>query len=106
MVLDGAGGHLVGLSYVQPHQAHREVEGAADDTLVSVQLRLMFGLDVVFQVVLACTDLSTLGTNTFFRHVDASHHCHVRVNFFLGEELLFGTIGAPEGFKVFEHVSS
>ena len=106
VVGDGAGGHLVGLSYVQPHQTHREVEGATDDTLVSVQLLLMFGLDVVFQVVLTCAHLSTLGTNTFFWHVDASHHCHVCVNFFLWEELLFGTIGAPEGFKVFEHVSS
>ena len=83
MVGDGARGHLVGLSDVQPHQAHREVEGSADDTLVSVQLLLMFSLDVVFQVVLACTDLTTLGTNTFLWHVHASHHCHVCVNFFL-----------------------
>ena len=106
VVSDGPRGHLVGLSYVQPHQAHWEVEGAADDTLVSVQLRLMFGLDVVFQVVFTRAHLSTLGTNTFFRHVDASHHCHVCVNFFLWEELLFRTVGAPEGLKVFEHVSS
>ena len=83
MVGDGARGHLVSLSDVQPHQTHREVEGATDDTLVSVQLLLMFSLDVVFQVVLACTDLSTLGTNTFFWHVDASIHCHMCVNLFL-----------------------
>ena len=51
MVGDGARGHLVSLSDVQPHQAHREVEGATDDTLVSVQLLLVFSLDVVFQVV-------------------------------------------------------
>ena len=94
------------LSYVQPHQTHGEIQSATAYTLVAVQLLLVLSLYVVFQVVLACANLSTLRTNTFFWHVHTPTHSHVCVYFILREKLLFGTIWASERFNMFEHVCS